>query len=157
MKEKNLILVRHAHRDTSEGRERDNGLSERGKDQAKAIARYFKERYGKEEALLLSSPKVRCIETLLPLADKLGVEVKVVDLLGEQVESQEALERRIEKFFRWWKQRGPALVVACSHGDWIPAFSRKVLGISLDVKKGAWLEIGGHGRHTELRWLLQKV
>ncbi len=157
MKDKNLIIVRHAHRDTSEGRERDNSLSERGKDQAKAVARYFKERYGKEEALLLASPKVRCIETLLPLADRLGTEVKVVDLLDEKHEPQPDFERRVEKFFRWWKQRGPSLVVACSHGDWIPTFSQQVLGISLDLRKGAWLEMGGHGRHTDLLWLLQKL
>ena len=32
MKSRTLILVRHAHRDTDLGRERDNGLSEKGKE-----------------------------------------------------------------------------------------------------------------------------
>jgi broad specificity phosphatase PhoE len=88
MKDRKLIIVRHAHRDTSSGRERDNGLSERGREQAKAVSRYFRERFAKETALLLSSPKVRCIETLLPLSDRLDVEVQILDLLDEQNEGE---------------------------------------------------------------------
>jgi len=156
MKNRTLILVRHAHRDTSD-RERDNSLSDRGREQAKAVSRYFRERFKKESALLVSSPKVRCIETLLPLADKLGVDVKVVDLLDEQSESDAGFQRRLEKFFRWWKLRGPELVVACSHGDWIPAFAHKVLGLSVDLKKGGWLEIEARDGALSLRWILQKI
>lgn len=157
MKDKTLILVRHAHRDTSEGRERDNSLSEKGREQAKAISRYFRERFKKETPLLVSSPKVRCIETLLPLADKLGSEVKVLDVLDEQHGADAEFQRQIEKFFRWWKQRAPETVMACSHGDWIPAFVRLSVGTSIDLKKGGWLEIEARDGKLSLRWVLQRL
>lgn len=157
MKDRTLILVRHAHRDTSEGRERDNSLSSKGKEQARAIADYFFERYPKAEPLLLSSPKVRCIETLLPLADRLECAAKVLDLLDEQHESEAVFRKRIEKFFRWWKQRAPELVVACSHGDWIPAFALATLGSSVELKKGGWLEVESSEGAVRLRWVLQKL
>jgi broad specificity phosphatase PhoE len=157
MKDRRLILIRHAHRDTSEGRDRDDGLSEKGKEQAKAVSKYFRSRYGKAEPLLLSSPKVRCIETLLPLSDKLKADVKILDLLDEQHEPEKAYTQRVEKFFRWWKQRAPELVIACSHGDWIPFFVRHSLGATVDLKKGGWLEIESREGQLHLVWILQKL
>lgn len=157
MTTRRMIIVRHAHRDTSKGRERDNGLSDKGKEQAKAVSRYFRERYPKEEPLLLASPKVRCIQTLLPLADKLRKEVTLLDLLDEQNEPEEVYNKRIEKFFRWWKQRSPNLVVACSHGDWIPLFVKRAIGASIDLKKGGWLELEIREDQVYLLWVLQRL
>ena len=157
MKDKTLIIVRHAHRDTTEGRERNNSLSEKGKEQAKAVSRYFRERYPDVEPLLLSSPKVRCIETLLPLADKLKAEVKVVDLLNEQEGSRGEFERQIEKFFRWWKQSKDECTVICTHGDWIPAFTRLTLKMEIELKKGGWMEFHSAHRKFNLSWVLQKL
>lgn len=157
MKDRKLILLRHAHRDTTDGRERDNGLSEKGRDQAKAVGRYFRERFPKETPILLSSPKVRCIETLLPLSDRLKIDVKILEDLDEQNDSAASYARRIEKFFRWWKSRAPETVVACSHGDWIPAFTRLAIGTEVDMKKGGWLEIESRDGAVKLRWLLQKL
>ncbi len=157
MKDRILILVRHAHRDTDKGRDRDNGLSDRGKVQAKSVARFFLERFDVATPVLLSSPKIRCIETLLPLSDKLGVEVQVVDLLKEQAGTQKEFDRQIEKFFRWWKQRAPETVVVCSHGDWIPRFAKKVFGLEIELKKGGWMEVESSGGAIRLRWLLQKL
>jgi broad specificity phosphatase PhoE len=157
MKDRKLILVRHAHRDTDQGRERDNGLSEKGRDQAKAIGRYYRTRFPNETPILLSSPKVRCIETLLPLSDKLKIDVKILEDLDEQNDSSSDYARRIEKFFRWWKTRAPETVVACSHGDWIPTFTRAAIGTEVDLKKGGWLEIESRDGAIKLRWLLQKL
>lgn len=157
MKDRTLIMVRHAHRDTTEGRERDNGLSERGREQSKALERFYRDRLAKQPVIFLSSPKVRCIETLLPLADRMKTEVQILDLLDEQHESDKAYARRVEKFLRWWKQRAPELVVACSHGDWIPSFAQLTLGIDLELKKGGCMELESTGRSVKLRWLLQKL
>jgi hypothetical protein len=63
----------------------------------------------------------------------------------------------VQKFFRWWKQRAPDVVVACSHGDWIPLFTRLALGTEVDLKKGGWLEIESQKNTVCLRWLLQKL
>ncbi len=151
-----LILVRHAHRETG-GRDKDNGLSARGKVQARLICRYFKSRFPKEIPVLLSSPKLRCIETLLPLSDKLGVEMKVLELVKEQDGATKPFVLRVEKFFKWWKTKGPPLLVVCSHGDWIPLFTQKALGTSIDLKKGGWAELELEPSQLRLRWLLQKV
>lgn len=158
MKPRTLIVVRHGHRDTEAGREKDNGLSEKGKEQAKAVGRLFRLRYPKAHPLLLASPKVRCIQTLIPLGDKVDVEVKVLDLLDEQSESESAFKRRLDKFYRWWKQRAPETTVVCSHGDWIPVFTEHVLGAPIDLKKGGWLELESdeEGR-VRIRWVLQKL
>src|SRR5262245_33981006 len=69
--QKTLILIRHGHRDNSR-RELDNGLTEKGQSQAKNIRRFFAERFSGDEIgkglWLVSSPKVRCMETLQPTA-----------------------------------------------------------------------------------------
>ncbi len=157
MKSRTLILVRHAHRDTDLGRERDNGLSEKGKEQAKAVSVYFRKRFPKVRPLLLSSPKIRCIETLLPISDKLNASVETLDLLTEQHETDVAFKKRLEKFFRWWKQRGPEVVVLCSHGDWIPAFCEHALGVGIQLKKGGWIELEGRSGAVSLVWVLQRL
>jgi 8-oxo-(d)GTP phosphatase len=157
MKERTLILLRHAHRETTLGRDRDNGLSEKGKEQAKAIAKYYLGRFPDSSPVLLSSPKIRCVETLLPLADKTGRDIKVVDLLDEQFETNTAFQRRIAKFLQWWKKSQPSVLVVCSHGDWIPAFSRLFLGTAIELKKGGWLELESKSGVLRLRWVLQKV
>jgi phosphohistidine phosphatase SixA len=152
-----LILVRHAHRETDGGRDRDNGLSPRGKVQAKFIARYFRMRFPKQSPVLLSSPKLRCIETLFPLSDKLGIEMKVLDLIAEQEGTTKSFILRVEKFLRWWKTQGPPLLVVCSHGDWIPQFTQKAVGAAIELKKGGWAELEIESSQARLRWLLQKV
>ncbi len=158
MKARILIVVRHGHRDTQDGREKDNGLSEKGKEQAKAVGKLFRLRYPKAKPLLLSSPKVRCIQTLIPLADKVGADVKVLGLLDEQSESEKDFKRRLEKSYRWWRQKAPETVVICSHGDWIPSFTNHVLGAPIDLKKGGWLEMESDSQgQVRLRWVLQKL
>lgn len=152
-----LIILRHAHRETSSGRDQDNGLSARGKVQARRVYRYFKNRFPGQKPVLLSSPKARCIQTLLPLSDKLGVEMKVLDLINEQDGTTRAFALRVEKFLHWWKKKGPALLVVCSHGDWIPLFTQKAIGACIDLKKAGWAEFESESSQVRLRWLLQKV
>ena len=45
---KTLVFIRHSHRDNTQ-RELDNGLSEKGQDQAKAIRRFFMDRFAAEK------------------------------------------------------------------------------------------------------------
>ncbi len=142
---KTLILVRHAHRDTDQGRERDNGLSAKGREQAVLIQSLFKKERPGQTARLVSSPKARCRETLAPLADALRVAVEIDGHLLEGGEPAPgvpfALDQRIDQFFADWVHRPDALTVACSHGDWIPEFLARYATVQTELKKGAWAEM----------------
>jgi phosphohistidine phosphatase SixA len=140
-----LILVRHAHRDKDEGRELDNGLSERGRRQARALTKFFAKAYPEANPVFLSSPKKRCRETLL--------KVESDPLLDEGSN----LEGRVAKFTAWWKTQGPQFTVACSHGDWLPVCIEALSGARVELKKGALAEIHLDPDATRLYCLLQKI
>jgi broad specificity phosphatase PhoE len=143
---KRLIFVRHAHRDTTV-RQLDNGLTDKGREQAKSIKRYFLSRFGEDEVKdslwLVSSPKIRCVETLLPLSRSTGRAVDIHPSLneGEAGEGSRMMEARIQNFLTEWKQSKVEITVACSHGDWLPIAFHQLLGLHLEPKKGSWLEI----------------
>lgn len=107
-----LYVVRHADAGT---RGRDSQpdelrtLSERGRRQADAL------RHQMDDAgivRLVASPFRRCVETLLPLADHLGLDVEIDVRLAEGQGFAGALELAEEL------RSGPAAI--CSHGDVIP-------------------------------------
>jgi 8-oxo-(d)GTP phosphatase len=143
LKHKRLILVRHAHRDKDQGREVDNGISPKGEKQVKRLTRYFVRRFPATQALILSSPKVRCLETLAPLAALCGTKVQEDPLLIEQglKESQGSLETRVRRFASAWRQSEAEFTLACSHGDWIPLCLEELVGLTTELKKGGWAEI----------------
>lgn len=154
---KKLILVRHAHRDKTEGREKDNGLSKKGRKQADRVKRYYLSLFGKERARLLSSAKTRCMETLLPLADKLGTSVSISPMLMEEDEGLTPINARVKKFCDEWKNSKDPLVVACSHGDWLPMALEQLTGAYIELKKGGWAEVEQAGEKTILRNVLQEL
>ena len=157
--QKSLILIRHGHRDNSR-RELDNGLDEKGREQAKAIRRFFTERFSKDEVAgglwLISSPKLRCVETLQPLAKALDRSVDIHPALDEQSgkEPAKAFASRIDGFLHEWKESRMPITVLCSHGDWLPLAAEKVLGWPQAFKKGAWLELEWEGSMGRLRWYI---
>jgi broad specificity phosphatase PhoE len=142
---KTLILVRHAHRDKSRGRSRDNGLSAKGRKQADEFREYWEKMLSKKKPTFLSSPKRRCTETVARLAADLDCRVRVSALLDEQHEdmheSAGRFRGRVKRFLTWWEKKGPEIVVACSHGDWIPELLRVLKGKSKEVAKGDWVVI----------------
>jgi broad specificity phosphatase PhoE len=147
--------VRHAHRQVNDPSE-DNGLSEKGKLQAKLIASYFQKTYPNIRPLLLSSPRARCQETLQPLANLLKVSVELSDLLDEGAQSRAgSLENRSKKFLHWWKNEPSDFCIACSHGDWIPLFFEHSLGESFSLKKGGWAELRLNQGRISLHSLIQ--
>lgn len=154
---KTLILIRHGHRDNSRS-ELDNGLTDKGREQAQRIRRFFSERFQPEAysrgLWLVSSPKVRCIETLQPLAKHLDRKVDIHPGLDEQNgrEGSAAFEKRVHGFLHEWTQSAMPLTVLCSHGDWLPAAVQKMLGVAPQVKKGSWLELEWEGGMAALRW-----
>jgi 8-oxo-dGTP diphosphatase len=149
--EKVLILIRHAHRDKLDGGSADNGLSSKGHKQAEGIRDWFKAHYKKTKAVVISSPKVRCVETVEGVADLLDTKIETVSFLDEGG-SAEGKSMRLEEF---WLQCEAPLLVACSHGDILPVALHHFVGARADISKGALAEIEGSPYGVVLRSLIQ--
>ena len=155
--EKRLILIRHAHRDTSD-RSADNGLSKKGWDQAQSLAAEFVSRFKDQKPVLLSSARIRCMETLEPISTLTGVKIKTDARLIEQEfeESFGDFEERAENFVKDWKKQGVSLLLICSHGDWLPVALKELTGSEIEMKKGAWAEVVCRDEHPKLERLIQR-
>lgn len=155
---KQLILMRHAHRDTSH-RESDNGLSEKGLKQATLLGKHWEKLLSGKPFALLSSPKKRCQETLAPLADALGAKVKISALLDEQAstEGDVKFNRRIRDFLTAWDESENLITIACSHGDWIPQAIALLTGEIITLKKGGFAIIQARHEKAEKRHELVSV
>src|SRR5579864_3821639 len=78
-----VFLVRHAQalpRSGWEGDDRDRDLSKKGRRQAGGLVALLQEL---KPQRVLSSPYLRCTETVRPLAEALGVVVEMEDRLAE--------------------------------------------------------------------------
>ena len=141
-KGKKLIFIRHAHREILE-RTADNGLSEKGRRQSEIIKEQLVSKYGLQSCVLYSSPKLRCIETLRPLATYLKQDIQIHSALSEKHphESESEFKMRIIKFLEEWKQSDIELTLACSHGDWLPFGVYHLTSTYADFEKGEWAEI----------------
>lgn len=154
---KTLVVIRHAHRDTSKGRDLNNGLSEKGRRQVRKVFDFFFNRFPEmEKPLLLSSNKKRCWETLEPLARKLERKLTSHPLLLERSEKESAAQfkARIKKFITECEKSTAPLTVICTHGDWIPVFFKTLLGTTIELKKGGWAEVEWTDK-PQLTWLVQ--
>ncbi|MHB8465889.1 MAG: SixA phosphatase family protein [Acidimicrobiales bacterium] len=110
-----ILLVRHARagrRDKWRGDDRLRPLTKRGRAQAEALAVQVAPWLG-ENPELLSSPWLRCVQTLGPLAEPTGSEIGADDVLGEGMGT-----KAVEALAGWLK---PHTVVVCTHGDVIEA------------------------------------
>jgi 8-oxo-dGTP diphosphatase len=143
-----LLVIRHAHagsRAEWDGNDDLRPLSQRGIDQARNIARRFAD---VPLARIVSSPAVRCRQTVAPLADARGVDVTIDARLAEFVDSV-----RIDPVLDVIDSL-PDDAAICSHGDVIPeliaALERRGMVIAsepcwrkgsvwvLDRMNGAW-------------------
>jgi 8-oxo-dGTP diphosphatase len=70
---------------------------------------------------LYSSPYSRCIETLEPLAERCGLEIKIDDRLSEATTYS-----AIDSFMLSLNPHG--IIAACSHGNVVPAIVEKLVG-----------------------------
>ncbi len=110
-----LYLVRHAHagsRKAWRGDDRERPLDERGERQAKGLLDEVPVGIDR----VLSSPAVRCTETVRPLAERSGREIEVDERLFEAAEPGPIADHLRHLL----GERPDAAIVACSHGDLIP-------------------------------------
>jgi phosphohistidine phosphatase SixA len=107
-----LFLVRHAKAGSRSGWVGDDELrplSRNGRVQADAIAARLAEY---PISRILSSPSVRCVETVQPLATKLGLTVEAVEVLAEGHRARLVIDFLCAQ---------PDHAVACTHGDVVSA------------------------------------
>jgi 8-oxo-dGTP diphosphatase len=96
-------------------------LSDLGWRQAEALATALA---AEPAGLLVASPALRAIQTLQPLAHRLGLSVEVAEGLAEKRPGEDtpALATRGEQtLLEIARKQRTGRVVACSHGDIIPA------------------------------------
>ena len=145
-----VYLVRHAHagnRSGWRGDDADRPLSDRGHAQAVGLAHLLGVR-GIER--ISSSPARRCIQTVEPLADELGLAVELDKRLSEGSAVREALDLVLGS--------GPNHVL-CAHGDLIPSVMRRLVSQGMRAgspdrcQKGSVWEIElDHGRPVKARY-----
>lgn len=140
-----LFILRHGKRDILESdHTTDNGINADGKKQAVKIAEAIPRALGQKKLTrMLSSQRLRCQETLAPLAEKLNLKVEIEPKLLERKSDEDARQfaRRIKEFFSAWKAAPEDVWVVCTHGDWIPWFFELATGTSVEFSKGSWAEL----------------
>jgi 8-oxo-dGTP diphosphatase len=120
-----IYLVRHAkagERRVWEGDDTERPLSKVGWKQSEAIAKRLA---AKGATTLSSSPYVRCVQTLEPLAERLGAEILIDPRLAEAEPFEPVLELLAEL-------RSGA--VLCSHGDIIPETIQALVRRGMEVQ-----------------------
>ncbi len=137
-----LLLVRHAHAGSKDRWHRDDRvrpLSPRGQEEALALVDLLAPY---EPKRIVSSPLVRCVETVSPLATRLGIEIETSDELGPQA------DRDAARLLRSLASATQSVVV-CTHGETIEALQRR-----LDQRgKLAFRPGGAHEKGSV--WLLE--
>ena len=120
-----VFLVRHAKagdRRVWQGDDEDRPLSGRGRIQSRGLLTLLAEA---KFDRLLSSPYVRCMETLIPLAAQRGLAIEPVEALAEGGGLDDAVA-----LVRKHVQHGAVL---CTHGDIVPMLLSHYADRGVDV------------------------
>ncbi len=147
------LLVRHARagaRKGWDGPDIERPLSKKGRRQVDGLVAMLRP-FGATR--ILSSPYVRCIQTVEPLAEKRSLEVEVRSELAEGAPIDDAIALL--------RHMAGTNAVFCTHGDIIPAVldtladkDRVELPENYDCAKGSvWVIEEGEGRALSARYL----
>jgi 8-oxo-dGTP diphosphatase len=141
-----VFLVRHSNagsRSRWKGDDSLRPLNGRGRQQAQAVADLLA---GRGVTKVVSSPATRCVQTVEPLAEVLGLTVKVDKRLAEGGRLDDALDVVLVR-----RQSSKQSLVICAHGDLIPEIMATFVGRGMRAKapgrcqKGSVWEIELHG------------
>ncbi len=130
-----LIALRHAkaNLDSPDGSDAARALAPRGRTQSAALVPSL-QAWG--PLAVFSSPAVRCLETVTPIADAIGAEIKRVPVIGQGAwEDGESSAEDIAAFVakRLKKKR---TAVICSHSPVLPAILDAVARASHGERDG---------------------
>lgn len=145
-----LYLVRHAKAGERHGwtdPDELRPLSKKGWRQATAVGLRLRPL---ATGQLVSSPYVRCVQTLEPLAATLDIDIRIDDRLAEENPASAAIELLDEV---------PDGSVLCSHGDVIPATIAALVRAGMQLRSSAdwrkasvWvIDRNRHNRYTRAR------
>ena len=115
-----VYLVRHAHAGTQKqwsGPDHDRPLTARGRAQADGLLEVLREQ---PVARILTSPTVRCRDTVVPLSHHRGVPVE----LASSLDVQAPVERLLELVVDPSMEAG----VLCGHGEQLRGLLRLLVG-----------------------------
>jgi 8-oxo-(d)GTP phosphatase len=132
-----VLLVRHARAgDPAEWTDDDRvrPLDKKGRQQAEALVAPLA---GYALTRLVSSPYVRCVETLEPLATRLKLPIEREDAIAEGASAEEGLALL--------GRLGPGPVVLCTHGD----VMESLVGEDAPKKKGSTWLLARHERGVQ--------
>jgi 8-oxo-dGTP diphosphatase len=138
-----LHLIRHAaagDRSSWQSDDRDRPLTAKGLAQSKALVEQLRDR---QIEAIYSSPYVRCLQTVTPLAEVLGLDIEVEEVLAEGEVGKKARELI--------KSLTGQNAVISTHGDVIPALldwmTRRGMSLksAFDCKKGSVWEVDVRG------------
>jgi 8-oxo-dGTP diphosphatase len=147
-----LVVIRHAdagRRDRWQGDDRLRGLGKKGRRQAEALARTLAD---VDLRRILSSPYVRCVQTVEPLAEGRGLPVETTDDLAEGA--------GLMRLLRLFKELSGTPTALCTHGDVMAELGDFLIERGLiqpddlrNEKGGAWLLQEKNGELTAARYL----
>jgi phosphohistidine phosphatase SixA len=154
-----LLIVRHAEADPRSSWDGPDGLrplSAKGRRQASGLVQVLGDQF--PIGRLVSSPSLRCIETLSPLASTLSLDLHVADSLAEGVDPAAAIDLARSGAIL---PNDEGTLVLCSHGDLIPeildalrAADELDLGPQPRCQKGStWVLEGKRGRFTTATYI----
>ncbi len=120
-----IFLVRHAkagNRSDWNGDDWLRPLTTSGQTQARGLlAQFHAERF----TTILSSPYVRCMETVVPLASAHGLPIVPTEALAE--------DHTIDEVLAVLHAHGDGGLVVCSHGDIIPMVLTHLAALGTDL------------------------
>lgn len=147
-----VYLVRHAKaglRSAWSGPDEERPLTRRGRKQARRLVQRFQ---GLDLDRIVSSPYVRCVQTIEPLAVARGIPVEPSSALGEGTSNDE-LVRAISSF-------DEGLTVVCGHGKEIESMIDRLDhdGVTIEGARGiakgsVWVLDREGGRFVSARYL----
>jgi phosphohistidine phosphatase SixA len=115
-----VYLVRHAHAGTQKrwsGPDHDRPLTARGREQANGLPEVLR---GHPVARVLTSPTVRCRETVVPLGRHRGVPVELASSLDVHAPVERLLELVVDPSMQ--------AAVLCGHGEQLRGLLRLLVG-----------------------------
>jgi 8-oxo-dGTP diphosphatase len=136
-----VTMVRHTDagsRASFDGPDDERPLTTRGWAQATALAELLA---GRDIAAIVSSPSRRCVETVMPLAERVGLEIECEDALCEDGSAASAVDALVRR-----SARTSGIVVGSTHG---PIFDELLRSIGSQVERSGPHRIAKGGR-TEL-------